>query len=141
MKFKIFGILFVSLIIQAAHANDRAYQKPRDSFFDPYVLVVNGKEYRSQFFTGYSAATNEFRNNPQAFELAQLSKKQRMASTWLIWGGLGVAITYLVSVDRDDYNDGVYWGLFAAGYIPGLYYDYQSRKNLNRAITLYNREF
>jgi len=60
-----------------------------------------------------------------------------MKSSLFLWGGLGVALTYLI-VNRDDYKESTYWGLFAAGYIPGIVLGEMARSKTHQIIYDHN---
>ncbi|MBL7542615.1 MAG: hypothetical protein JNL11_02310 [Bdellovibrionaceae bacterium] len=134
-----FPFLLAIVFTVPSHSAERAYLTEAKFFKMPWV-VIDEKEYHIQFFSGRYNIGNALKSNPAAHELIQEYNTQMTYSNILLWGGLIAAIAYM-RVSGDDYNQGVYWGIFGTGLATGIYQKYEAEKTLRRAFTIYNRSF
>lgn len=79
-----------------------------------------------------------FDSNPEAYQFAKKSDDQIEKSQLFLFGGLGAAIIYLSVTKGSDFQPGVYWGIFTAGFVTGLFNNAQATSNFYKAINSYN---
>lgn len=79
-------------------------------------------------------------SNPEAFQAATSHELHMDRSSLYLWGGFGLAITYLLA-NRQDYSETIYWGIFGTGLGISLYEKSKGDEALRKAIILYNKEF
>ena len=82
-----------------------------------------------------------FTDDNQARDGFLKSQKYQKTSAIFLYSGLIGALTYLVSKVGDFGSDEqrIYYGIFLAGWLPGVYFESKSNSTLNEAINSYNR--
>lgn len=110
----------------------------KDSLFSPMHIVVDGKKYGRHFFSGYSDLSDAMRSNPEAVEFANRARKQAITGSAFLWGGIAAALTYSVTRKSGDWRSETYWTIFAAGFIPGVFFMNASEMNTLKAVNAYN---
>jgi hypothetical protein len=130
--------LLLLLISTSAQAMPKMYLKSDGAFFPSFYLVKG--ERAVSYTPGFTNAelTEQFEDNKLAFKEIEKYNSHTNRANLFIWGGLGLALTYLVTTDRDNFSAGTYWGVFGTGLIGGLYYAGKSTRSFYRAINIYN---
>lgn len=140
MKRLMFVVLILSSFIGAQAHEPKAYFSRMPGFFTPPQMTVDGKPYDANGFTYRFEIADAMKSNPEAFQQAQIHEESMTRSSLYLWGGVGIAIAYLFS-QRQNYNAGIYWGIFGTGLVFSVYEQRKGHEALNRAITIYNKEF
>jgi hypothetical protein len=117
----------------------RAYLEMSPSFWaGPPKLKVNGKTIRRRtFIPGYSFS-QEMGTNTRARELAEKHEAYSMWAGISAGVALAGALTYLVSVDSDDYDSGIYFSILILGLIPSIVLNKTATAYLFGAVNAYN---
>lgn len=139
MRATVLLFLLVQVIVTpiANAASVRAYYR-QESIWMAGSLIVDDKAYSPYFFTGYDL-TQAMKSNPEAVEYAERASTQHAIGTSLMLGGLAGALGYsFATVGNHNWNGGVYWLIFLAGFLPGTFFEAASAINLNKAINAYN---
>ncbi len=134
----LFSIFFFSIATLADPP--KAYLDMEPGFFSSGMkLYVDGKELNAEFWrlNGFSLS-EAMKDNPQAFEYARKHETYGRWASISLWSGLGGAITYLAVRGYEDYEPGIYWGIFATGFITGLVLQQKSLAYLFKSINAYN---
>lgn len=107
-------------------------------FFETPYVVVKGKRYDLGFAQRVDEQVLEvMSDNPKAVAFLEEHRSAGLRGTIGLFGGLGVAIGYLV-VKRNDFQPGIYWGLFLVGAFYGVYNFQKSQAYLMKAVNAYN---
>jgi len=117
----------------------KAYFLKPSTLFQPETLRVDGVDYQKTWHGSYDLG-DALKRNPEAAQLAELHKRSMNRGGLYLWTGLGLALGYL-AVQGRRYDPLVYWGLFGTGLGLSLYEQHKGRDALQKAITLYNKEF
>ena len=138
MKIKIMTLLLTLSWTLPSFADVKSYVYEEEGFFTSPTLIVEGKKIEMNKWVGGFSVSESMKSNPTAFAFAEEHERYAKVSTVLVWSGLGAAVAYSLGARSGEYNSGTYWGVFALGFIPGLYYSRKSGKALLNSINAYN---
>jgi hypothetical protein len=142
MKLLILNLVIVTQAFAAeAGKAPKAFISKEATFFSRATLSIDGKTYETSFWRNQFEVTDAVKSNKQAYVSALQYEKHMERSSLYGWGGLGLAIAYLFSTDRDNYSDTIYWGVFGTGLGLSLYERHRAGKNLTNMINFYNADF
>ena len=98
--------------------------------------------YKSNFFGLYDKELPIFSDDPQARKKFIRSQKYQKTSAIFLYSGLIGALAYLAGKVGDFGSDEqrIYYGIFFAGWLPGVYFEAKSNSILNEAISEYNNK-
>lgn len=127
-------ILFIFLWTNTLFAQTapKAYITHDGGLFDTPKLHVDSTVVK------FGEMAEAFKSNPEAYQFAKKYDDQIEKSQLYLWGGVGAAIIYLSATIGRDFQPGVYWGIFTAGFVTGGYYNAQATSNFYKAINSYN---
>lgn len=137
--FVISCVIWMMLFSPLARASEvRAYVYA-DSIWSGTAVVVDGQFSNRHFFAGFSDLSDAMKSNPRAAEFAKRSSHQAIWGNSFVWAGLAGALVYGFShINGDHFDTGTYWGIFFAGFVPGIFCLHASEINLFKAINAYN---
>lgn len=133
----------MSLVCSFSNANSnqsKAYFSKEHSFLYRGQIVVDGQKFEAKTMTYKFEISAAMKSNPNAYVQARNHEQFMDRSSLYLWGGLGLAVAYLISQGK-NYSPNVYWGIFGAGLGISLYEKSKGNTALQSAITIYNKEF
>jgi hypothetical protein len=130
MKILLAILLSICSVAQAQKARVETHFLSED-------VLIDGKSMKRGLRSYYDIA-DAMKGNSKAYQFAQTHEELGRKADWWLWGGLGVALTYLFSTSREDYSSSIYWGIFGVGFVGHIYYMAESRNYLHKAVNAYN---
>jgi hypothetical protein len=131
------ALLLASLILTSFGV---AAEPPAAYFRSDQYLIVNGKQYHRQFFTGIYDVENGFESNPEAKEEYRLHRVWGYWGGGFLWGSLVTLATYsIIASANDSYSYDVAVFLFwMPEFIFGAFALGKSHNHMLRVINIYN---
>ena len=119
----------------------RAYISKKATFFTRAVLTIEGQNYETTLWGDKFEVADVVKSNSKAYEAASLYEKHMDRSSLYLWSGFGLAIIYLISTNREDFSDTIYWGVFGTGLGLSMYERNRANQHLTKMINFYNTDF